>query len=65
MATATGGSFLLCPPRLYGVEYVINPWMEGNVPRADPKRSAGQWDLLRREIETRTAVELPEPEVRH
>jgi hypothetical protein len=24
-------TFLMCPPTLYDVNYVINPWMAGNV----------------------------------
>ncbi len=59
---ATGGSFLLCPPRFYGVEYVINPWMEGNVGRVDPNRAAAQWADLRRQLEARASVELLEPQ---
>ena len=47
---ATGGSYLLCSPRFYGVEYVINPWMEGNVGRADPEKAAAQWERLRQEL---------------
>jgi lysine-ketoglutarate reductase/saccharopine dehydrogenase-like protein (TIGR00300 family) len=35
--------FLVCPPTHYGVEYVINPWMEGNVHRADPEKAAAEW----------------------
>ncbi|MDG2306224.1 MAG: TIGR00300 family protein [Candidatus Binatia bacterium] len=58
---ATGESFLLCPPRFYGVEYVINPWMEGNVGRADPQRAAAQWERLRQEVEKRASIELLEP----
>ncbi len=58
---ATGGSFLLCSPRFYGVEYVINPWMEGNVGRADPARAASQWAHLRHEVESRATVEVLEP----
>lgn len=58
---ATGGSFLLCPPRFYGVEYVINPWMEGNVGRADLGRAVAQWDHLRRELESRATVEILDP----
>src|SRR6266850_237412 len=30
---ASDDTYLLCPPRYFGVEYVINPWMEGNIGR--------------------------------
>lgn len=58
---ATGGTFLLCPPRFYGVEYVINPWMEGNVGRADPERAAAQWEGLRAELSKRATVRVLDP----
>jgi lysine-ketoglutarate reductase/saccharopine dehydrogenase-like protein (TIGR00300 family) len=35
--------FLVCPPEHYGVEYVINPWMDGNVHRADREKAAAEW----------------------
>ena len=57
----TGKSALLCPPRFYGVEYVINPWMEGNVGRADQARAAAQWDGLRAALASRTRLELVDP----
>jgi len=50
--------FLMCPPEFYQVDYVINPWMEGNVDRASVALAARQWsgfhELLAREamIET-------------
>ena len=31
-------TFLMCPPELYDVDYVINPWMEGNVHRSAVSR---------------------------
>jgi len=31
-------AFLMCEPQFYDVEYIINPWMKGNVGRvADTK----------------------------
>jgi len=52
---------LLCEPRHYGVEYVINPWMEGNVGRADRARAAAQWRQLHDALAARAEVELIEP----
>ncbi|MDX1565968.1 MAG: arginine deiminase-related protein, partial [Phycisphaeraceae bacterium] len=52
---------LMCPPTHFGVEYVINPWMEGNVGGADPSEAARQWDDLYRLISDRTQVALVEP----
>lgn len=41
----------MCEPTHFGVEYVINPWMEGQVGRASPETARRQWqglhDLLR------------------
>jgi len=54
----TGGTFLSCPSRFYCVEYVIDPWMEGNVGRANPARAAVQWDRLRGE-EAEVAASCP------
>ena len=37
---------LLCPPSHFGVEYVINPWMRGNVGAASAVLARRQWDAL-------------------
>ena len=37
---------LVCPPRFFGVEYIINPWMEGQIGRVDPVRAHAQWAAL-------------------
>jgi lysine-ketoglutarate reductase/saccharopine dehydrogenase-like protein (TIGR00300 family) len=56
--------FLMCPPTFYQVEYVINPWMEGNIGRSDRTRSSEQWTNLRRVLERHAAVEIVEPGAR-
>lgn len=57
-----GPTFLMCSPELYEVNYVINPWMEGNV-HASSKREAGaQWEQLRSAISRFARVELVEPQ---
>ena len=38
--------FLMCAPELYEVEYVINPWMVGQVHAASRERAATQWNAL-------------------
>lgn len=35
--------FLMCPPHYFGVEYVINPWMQGQVHAADRDLATNQW----------------------
>lgn len=41
---------LMCPPRHFGVDYIINPWMVNQVGRADVARAHNQWDNLRRHL---------------
>src|SRR5438552_3253358 len=53
--------FLLCTPRFYRVEYVINPWMEGNVGRTDAEEAMRQWEGLRAALAARADLELLEP----
>lgn len=40
---ASSVRFLMCPPDQYDVDYVINPWMEGNVHKPSRETAAGQW----------------------
>jgi N-dimethylarginine dimethylaminohydrolase len=35
--------FLMCPPHHFGVEYVINPWMQGQINAADQELASRQW----------------------
>jgi len=53
--------FLLCMPRFYGIEYVINPWMEGNVGRTDAAEAMRQWEALHAALAAHAAIELLEP----
>jgi N-dimethylarginine dimethylaminohydrolase len=39
----SGFRFLMCPPQYFGVEYVINPWMQGQINAADQKLASKQW----------------------
>lgn len=39
--------FLLIEPTAFDVEYVINPWMEGNVHRVDRALARRQWEAFR------------------
>lgn len=58
----TGPTFLMCSPKLYDVNYVINPWMEGNVRRASRKNAAAQWEQLHRTLAQVARVMLVEPQ---
>lgn len=54
--------FLMCPPRYYGVSYVINPWMEGNRGRIDAERAAQQWSTLHDTLARCAEIELVPPQ---
>ena len=53
--------FLMCPPHHYDVDYVINPWMEGNIHRSSRDRAEEQWEKLFHVIKDRATVDLVEP----
>ncbi len=54
--------FLMCAPDHYDVDYVINPWMEGNVHRSSKALASQQWTGLREVLAARAQVELIEPQ---
>ena len=55
-------TYLMCPPRLYDVNYVINPWMAGNVHASSRQRAARQWHRLYEALTEVADVELIEPQ---
>ncbi len=55
-------TYLMCPPRLYDVNYVINPWMAGNVHASSRERAAQQWHRLYEALTEVADVELIEPQ---
>jgi len=55
-------AFLMCAPRLYDVDYVINPWMEGNVHAASRERAMEQWQQLHDAVSEVAEVQLVEPQ---
>ena len=58
----SGPAFLMCAPRLYNVDYVINPWMAGNVHAASREKAIEQWQALYEAISRIADVELVEPQ---
>jgi lysine-ketoglutarate reductase/saccharopine dehydrogenase-like protein (TIGR00300 family) len=54
--------FLMCPPAHFDVQYVINPWMEGNVHRSSQATAAEQWQKLQRLIKGQGQVEQVPPQ---
>jgi N-dimethylarginine dimethylaminohydrolase len=59
---AARATFLMCPPTLYDVNYVINPWMAGNVHTSSRTLAAEQWQHLYEAVCKIANVELIEPE---
>ena len=56
-------AYLMCRPTFYEVDYVINPWMAGNVHASSRERAFEQWHHLYREITAIADVELIEPQI--
>lgn len=55
-------TFLMCPPKLYDVNYVINPWMAGNIHASSRERAAEQWQRLYEAVAQIAEVALIEPQ---
>src|ERR1700693_4818651 len=53
--------YLMCPPDFFQVDYVINPWMEGNIDRANGPLAAQQWHGLHVILAGQGVVELITP----
>ncbi|HLP88121.1 MAG TPA: TIGR00300 family protein [Nostocaceae cyanobacterium] len=54
--------FLMCAPDHYDVDYVINPWMEGNIHKSSRDRAVEQWNNLYLIIKQHAIVDLVPPE---
>jgi N-dimethylarginine dimethylaminohydrolase len=52
---------LVCPPKYFGVDYVINPWMEGQIGRIDRALAHAQWHDLIDSFAAHATVEEVEP----
>lgn len=50
--------FLMCAPDHYDVDYVINPWMEGNIHKSSRDRAVEQWNGLFHVLKERAIVDL-------
>jgi lysine-ketoglutarate reductase/saccharopine dehydrogenase-like protein (TIGR00300 family) len=53
---------LMCAPHHYDVDYVINPWMEGNIHRSSREQAEAQWNRLYQVLKTYAEVTLVEPQ---
>jgi lysine-ketoglutarate reductase/saccharopine dehydrogenase-like protein (TIGR00300 family) len=54
--------FLMCPPDHYDVDYVINPWMEGNIHKSSRDRAVEQWQELHQILKQHAIVDLVPPQ---
>jgi lysine-ketoglutarate reductase/saccharopine dehydrogenase-like protein (TIGR00300 family) len=52
----------MCSPDHYEVDYVINPWMEGNVHKSSHDRAVEQWRKLHHIVKDHALVELVPPQ---
>jgi len=55
--------FLMCPPDHYDVDYVINPWMEGNIHKSSRDRAVEQWEKLHHVLKDHALVDLVKPQL--
>ncbi len=51
-------TYLMCPPQWYDVDYVINPWMAGNLHRPSRDVAFSQWKELYRALQLVADVRL-------
>jgi len=55
-------TFLMCPPRFFDVQYVINPWMEGNLHAASYPLALEQWKQLHDTLSEHADILQVEPQ---
>lgn len=55
-------TFLMCEPKYFDVDYVINPWMKGQVHKIDHALAKEQWQNFYKNLQQVATVELIKPE---
>jgi N-dimethylarginine dimethylaminohydrolase len=58
---AARSCILMCSPEYFGVDYIINPWMENQIGRTDHQRTCEQWNNLRRHLEKKATLAFVAP----
>ena len=53
--------FLMCPPSIFDVEYVINPWMEGKLHATEGQIAQDQWTALHTLVSQNARAEILTP----
>lgn len=51
-------TYLMCPPEWYDVDYVINPWMAGNLHRPSRDLAFAQWKTLHSQLQSVADIRL-------
>ncbi|HTV33523.1 MAG TPA: arginine deiminase-related protein [Methylocella sp.] len=61
--SGAGQRILMCAPGYFGVDYIINPWMEHQIGQTDRPLAEKQWAELHRHLAQRVPVDLilPQP----
>ncbi|MFN3361070.1 MAG: TIGR00300 family protein [Pseudanabaenaceae cyanobacterium] len=54
--------YLMCAPDFYDVDYVINPWMEGNIHRSNQTKAKEQWQALYDILKELASIDLVDPQ---
>jgi lysine-ketoglutarate reductase/saccharopine dehydrogenase-like protein (TIGR00300 family) len=52
----------MCPPEHYAVDYVINPWMEGNIHKSSRETAIQQWQGLHAALKELAKIESVTPQ---
>ena len=60
--SASSIRFMMCAPDHYDVDYVINPWMEGNIHKSSRDRAVEQWQKLYSILADHATVDLIQPQ---
>jgi lysine-ketoglutarate reductase/saccharopine dehydrogenase-like protein (TIGR00300 family) len=60
--SASSIRFMMCAPDHYDVDYVINPWMEGNIHKSSRDRAGEQWQQLYCILADHATVDLIQPQ---
>jgi N-dimethylarginine dimethylaminohydrolase len=62
-SSPSGQRILMCAPEHFGVDYVINPWMEAQIGKAVHSLAQEQWANLERRLasEAKIALVAPQP----
>ncbi len=61
MNNILAAGWVMCAPQFFGVEYVINPWMEGHIGCVKQQKAHQQWEALYNILIQRTNIHLIPP----